>query len=78
MILTEKEAAERWCPHSRVAGVEVQGTNRLTPHGFPDPNANCIGSGCMAWRRAGERSSQEGMFTIVAPVGFCGLAGPAK
>jgi hypothetical protein len=48
MILTEEDAATKWCPHS--------GSNP-TPFSVPEGTwvstenikINCVGSGCMAW-----------------------------
>jgi hypothetical protein len=61
---TEREAAEKWCPHARnlfAGNTDVKG-----------PLCTCIGSRCMQWRWlddahwVGEQTSRRG---------FCGLAG---
>lgn len=63
MIVTEKEAATKWCPHARTIGFHPMGTlvvrNRTTAVSDPTvdqqtreapPACRCIGSRCMAWR----------------------------
>lgn len=59
MIVTEKQASEKWCPMIPKNGSE----NR-------DLTASCIGSRCMAWRIL-EDDTPTQMFD---PRGFCGLA----
>lgn len=52
MIFTEEEAAERWCPFSRVpfnAEMSAAAVNR-DRNGDIAKSACCIGSACMAWR----------------------------
>lgn len=78
MIFTEKEAHEKWCPHSRIARVEswnthvgnpskgvIGGVNRDALGGASSPpyTTRCLGSACMAWRRVDETR------------GYCGLSG---
>lgn len=82
MIVTEAEAAEKWCRHVRHGFVTpslaevmqgwvcaIVGINRSTKGDIP---ANCIGSRCMAWRwsdaekEAGNRR------------GYCGDAGEPR
>lgn len=48
MLKTEEEAAEIWCPESRVTNVRlgVNGSNRGTT------DVRCYASNCMAWRWA--------------------------
>jgi hypothetical protein len=61
MIVTEKEAAEKWCPFARViehteSGNIVPPSNRtVLPDGDSDEwrfaaDAPCVGSLCMSWR----------------------------
>lgn len=61
MICTEKEAAEKWCPHVGVLigpdNARWQGTSfntRLDDLSGP-LSMNCIGSRCMSWRWAEDR-----------------------
>lgn len=62
-MMTEQEAATRWCPFARVARVEttnqgasasvvVGGVNRdaLGKSSNPIASCRCIASACMAWR----------------------------
>lgn len=51
-LVTEKEAAEKWCPYG--AGAKMVGEfsadgHPLTVYIRPE-TARCIGSKCMAWR----------------------------
>lgn len=84
MIVTEKEAAEKWCPHVRYANAQdTLWSNRGDSNGFN----GCIGTRCMAWRRCGFRDANgtvhqhEGSALnasrpgVAAPVGYCGIAG---
>lgn len=57
MIVTEKEAAEKWCPHSRYEVGSWAGINRWKqdappeePHALNPVPCRCIGASCMAWR----------------------------
>jgi hypothetical protein len=59
MIVTEKEAETKWCPHARDADL---GTNREGNTG-----SACIGSQCMAWRWL-QGTKHNGR-------GYCGLSG---
>ena len=81
MILSEKEAMERWCPFARIAYAMDAGEFSPTFNPWVDidtPDSTdaaidgsqgtlCIGSMCMAWR------------TVQLPFkdkrGYCGLAG---
>lgn len=51
MLMTEKDAAEKWCPAARVFAVKKgpfwdnRGENEDHPTW-----TKCLGSGCMAWR----------------------------
>lgn len=86
MLLTEKEARNKWCPFTRA---EVDGSviNR-TALGYGDDEAwRCIASDCMAWRwtetvyrdpATDEYSSTKvGSYTENLKRGYCGIAGPA-
>jgi hypothetical protein len=85
MILSEKEARERWCPFARVSGDDGKGS--LTPgcnriysrdadsrRAIGDGQQNkCVGSACMAWRWLPDPNG-------IKPNcgrGYCGLAGAA-
>lgn len=48
MLLTEKEAKEKWCPHSRQNWGDA--TYNRQDNGDAAPSCLCIASGCMAWR----------------------------
>jgi hypothetical protein len=48
MSRTEKDAAEKWCPFSRVFINGNAGINRFNNEHTP-AGAECIGSACMAW-----------------------------
>lgn len=67
MILTEREAMDRWCPFARAwdsndEGLAAAAVNRDSAGRFTG-TANCIGSACMAWRPYDETR------------GYCGLSG---
>jgi hypothetical protein len=85
---TEKEAAEKWCPHFR--GNSAQTGDVAVSKG--NEEGRCIGSCCMQWRwdgpaveaykwkPAGEGWQKDGEFwkRAVPPDerrGYCGLAG---
>lgn len=58
MIVTEKEAAEKWCPHARYALDRGTTANRWKqdappeePHALDPIPCRCIGPRCMAWRQ---------------------------
>lgn len=90
-MLTEQEAAERWCPFVRYrAAYDDTASNRWkqsAPADQPDalnPIAcRCIGSACMAWRWESrpDRSVSAGQgvrLDVMPPTshrGYCGLAG---
>ena len=53
MIVTEEEAKGMWCPEARIGGpmnTEAEGTSYNRWPQSPSPDAQCIGSACMAWR----------------------------
>jgi len=76
--MTESEAQTRWCPFaaSRVLNYKMDGRDvsitTIRP-GEDFPSTQCLGSGCMAWRRT-NRSALPG--TEHLSEGRCGLAGP--
>lgn len=83
MILTESEAAGKWCRHVRhgfvtpgLAGTvkwvcAIVGINRSSKGDIP---SSCLGSGCMAWRWADAETPADGGKRR----GFCGDAGEPK
>ena len=55
-MLTEAEARRKWCPYARVSVSDRKeegnhANNRWADE--PTKGANCLGSGCMAWRMVG-------------------------
>ena len=79
MLVTEKEASEKWCPHVRIArdesirggdyGPLVGGCNTDALGGVRVPSScRCIGSRCMAWRW-GPRPTPR-FYTYSAPDSF--------
>jgi hypothetical protein len=85
MIYTEKEAAEKWCPHTRF--ISLVSTTRITQLGPPgnrygdgyenvvNPGfSRCIGSRCMMWQWAEPPTRQD---RKEDRRGGCGLAGVA-
>lgn len=67
MLLTEKEASEKWCPHIRIAVLAGHGGAACNTHPEPDIESDCTcrGSKCAMWRWS----------PGLAPRGYCGLAG---
>lgn len=71
MWVTEKEAAEMWCPfvrHSSDTTPAAPSNNRFGRDDGVSSNAwnKCVGTKCMAWRR-GLLTADKG------PKGYCGL-----
>lgn len=66
MIVTEKEAETKWCPHARDANLAG---NRDSDHEGSGTviGATCLGSQCMAWRWL-QGTEHNGR-------GYCGLSG---
>ncbi len=70
-LVTEKEAAEKWCPLVRAHGDNM------------DANVSrCIGSKCMAWRKGPDRI-EEGWRDlhnrpVSVAVGYCGAFGKVE
>lgn len=62
--MTEAEAKTKWCPFAR--GPAGQNRSNSQVPGPVIAHGHCIGSACMAWRRASEMAPEHG---------FCGLAG---
>lgn len=87
MIVTEKEAAEKWCPFARVTEAgsgDGSSWNRLNTEPALDiPATKCVGSACMSWRQAWRHSQSGSVVAHFRPssdphwieVGYCGLAG---
>jgi hypothetical protein len=75
MLLTEEEAAQKWCPLAQ--GMQQKGlvANR-DEAGSPTSNATCIGSGCMAWRW--KLSTRQRLARIQPTHGFCGEFGDTE
>jgi hypothetical protein len=71
MLLTEKEAAMRWCPFTRTYAepghLEVGAIATAVNRGPTYDPCRCLGSGCMAWRWSDADSA-------FGKVGECGLA----
>lgn len=73
MLLTEKEAGERWCPFARYVEKGWGAYNRIEGDDRDSDGASpCIGSNCMAWRWGKRRVKQD---HTLEEVGFCGMAG---
>ena len=77
-LVTEKEAAEKWCPLTRAvsgktADAMFQGSPPANMLNAPDGQHQiglCIGSRCMAWRKAG--------YAIPDGYGYCGAFGKVE
>ena len=84
MILTEKEAKTKFCPHIRIASYDSRsfepiGTVNVHTKGADQTYEKCIASRCMMWRtgygdigptgRSGEWQEKIG-----EGEGYCGLA----
>ena len=72
MLLTEKQAREKWCPMARViksngAAELVAGNQDSEFHAL----GSCFASDCMMWRWRPQLSGKEGF----EDKGWCGLAG---
>lgn len=80
MLLTEKEAAEKWCPHARVAN-NATAPNRSADQRHVREQAMCIGSRCTQWRWRmiddPKRSGPGDRMLRLVPTdrGYCGIAG---
>jgi hypothetical protein len=79
MIVNDEDAAEFWCPMTRVYNPKNKATGynmvvEFLEDGEPDddlqPVGNCRGSDCMMWRYA--------KATPLDNSGYCGLAGIPK
>jgi hypothetical protein len=69
MMVTEKKAAEMWCPLSRAAS--VAGANRFE---YQLADTMCIGSRCMAWRK--DHAAEYDEFGNLP--GYCGAFGKVE
>ena len=77
--MTEKKAAECWCPFSRAPANGIHGDVVLNrdSDGTADTGSLCMGSRCMAWRWTFR--NEVGGKTHGGPgTGYCGLAGPIR
>lgn len=90
MLMTEKEASTKWCPHGRHADIGRDATANF--------NSRCVGTGCSQWRwyerekekvtaaeppgkgwkMIGPSLADACEWSRVRPKrhGYCGLAGP--
>lgn len=87
MIVTEKEAAQKWCPFARVITTvdgeptidacnrvcEIETVNGIAAGVNRIGPANCVGSACMAWKFTTYTEKSNGG----AKLGYCALAGRA-
>lgn len=75
--ITEKEAAQKWCPKVQVIVMHQFGEHALlTNRGERRDgsiNMNCIGTACMWWRRGEDKLPQDD--GTLAETGYCGEAG---
>lgn len=77
--MTEEEAFDRWCPHSR--RYHEQGSYNRTDNKWNLPEStNCVGSKCMAWRWVVDPlvnfvASDKTIVNKTSEHGYCGLAG---
>lgn len=81
MLLSEREAKQRWCPFVRYTSVRGSGINRWTDAGDENFNPNatrCLGSECMAWRWVEQPGPQPPNAPERDSRGWCGLAGDAR
>ena len=74
MLMTEKAAREKWCPH-----VRIDSNNRLhnsLTHVFQNSEKmyHCIAGDCMGWREF-QLSHLKGSGSGVQAHGYCGYAG---
>lgn len=61
MLLTEKEAKEKWCPHVRIAVLAGHGGAACNTHPDPyiDADCRCAGSRCAMWRWSEPRKARR-------------------
>lgn len=92
MLVTEKQAKEKWCPEARVhsSGGPVTGIGinayvvTATKADGSDPVStkgrlgHCIGSGCMAWRWHDPQTTIDVKQLGRERRGYCGKTGEAK
>lgn len=65
MLLTIKEAKEKWCPMARI--LSADGNASYNYRIGSGAASGCIGCDCMAWREVDEMK--------ITKKGYCGLAG---
>jgi hypothetical protein len=72
--MTEKEAAETWCPKAKMGEPRLNADDRDSVR-----HDRCIGPKCAWWRwdvdKNRTRSSCEGFKGLEAYHGYCGVAG---
>lgn len=74
MIVQEANAEKHWCPFARMpwTGDTDSAATVNRRRGMPSATVSpCLGSTCMAWRRAADIDPGRGH----GEDGFCGLAG---
>ena len=78
MLMTERQARSKWCPHARQSTNEFPTYNR-SEGGKAIDSCNCVASDCMAWRwvrvRDDEGSEDGGAVILTQTYGFCGAFG---
>lgn len=87
MVLTEAEAAQRWCPLVRVmrkgdmaaeVALAAVNTDPYTTHDSREGRELCcVGSRCMMWRWDDPPLTMNGS-TNSRRRGYCGIAGAVK
>lgn len=72
MILAEEEAKSKWCPLARVVLPQASGNRDWIKGDCVTGVATCIGSACMAWRKAHAFDKGDNL------PGYCGAFGEPK
>ena len=67
MIVSDIDAADKWCPMMRLADKSGAVVN-VDKHGLRSDETSCMGSDCMMW----ELSEKVDEFDY--PLGYCGLS----
>lgn len=71
--MTEQEAKAKWCPFVRLPS--LAGGNRGATSDHEVAGAQCVGSGCMAWRWLEAPGPQPPDAPERSNEGWCGLGG---